>query len=533
MTHLLDRRQWIHATAGLAAAGTVQGSNTPAPAGCVVGQAESARVGEAVLAAGGNAVDAIVAAALTAGVVAVHSCGIGGYGGHLVLVQPDGRKVTAIDFNTVAPAGLRPDQFIDARGQVRPDHRFGWRSAGVPGTLAGLQLLLDRYGTWPLGKLLQPAIRYARDGFPVNKGFATALRAASGQLRQDPATAALLIDKGEPLPVDARYRNPDLADLLEKLADRGSVKSFYQGEIASQIATAFAKNGGLVTAADLAAYRAREVEPLRLDWRGFTTITAPLTSGGLTILQAFQVLKQLEWEKQQSKDPTTTHAYLETLRLVWQDRLRLLGDPEQVKVPVERLLSESYGHLLAQQVTSAVKHKKALPGTTDGRAADGTIHLCAVDKAGMMVALTLTHGEAFGARVMVPGLGLLLGHGMSRFDPQPGRPNSPAPGKRPLHNMCPTIVLKHGKPVLALGGTGGRRIPNAILATLAAYVGRDASMQEAVAAARWHTEGDQTLSADARVAEGNITYMRQLGYDVQRGSVATIQAADRAGKASR
>src|SRR5262249_35188261 len=193
------------------------------------------------------------------------------------------------------------------------------------------------------------------------------------------------------------------------------------------IAEAFQKNGGLVTAADLAAYRAREVEPLELAWCGYSVRTAPLTAGGASMLQALAVLKSLGWDNPPAHVPPTPTARLEGLRLTWAARLRVLGDPAKASIPLERLLSESYAKRLAAQVEAAVKGRKALRIGSEGRTTDGTVHLSVADSKGNLVALTLTHGNHFGARVAVAGLGLILGHGMSRFEPRPGHPNSPGP----------------------------------------------------------------------------------------------------------
>jgi gamma-glutamyltranspeptidase/glutathione hydrolase len=493
--------------------------------GVVVGQKQGAAAGLAVLAAGGNAVDAAVTAALVAGVAAVHSCGIGGYGGHMTIARPDG-KVSAIDFNSTAPAAAKPDLFpVDAEGRV-PDRRnaHGWLAAGVPGTLAGMQLALDRFGTLSFRQAVQPAIRCAEEGVPVSAAFAKVIAAGAARLHKDPGCAGLLFEKGKPLAEGATYRNRDLARLLRALAERNSVADFYQGEIARRIAEAFRKNGGLVTAKDLAAYRAREVAPLALSWQGCTIHTPPPTAGGLTALQTLGFLAALQWEKKPADDPKTAHYLLEALRLAWADRLAKLGDPDFVKVPIEELLSEKYLRGLARVVETAVREGKPAPALTDGRPSGGTIHLSAADSRGMLVALTLTHGEAFGAGVAVDGLGLILGHGISRFDPRPGRANSLAPGKRPLHNMCPTVVLRDGKPVLALGATGGRRIVNAVCETLACHVGRRLPLSDAVAAPRLHTEGGLDVLAEAKTPEAEKEYLRKLGYRLTAGSVATLNA---------
>ena len=494
--------------------------------GLVVGHIHAAKAGMEVLAEGGNAVDAAVAAGLAAGVSSVQMCGIGGYGGHLVIALPGGKKVTAIDFNTAAPAAARDDMFpLDEHGGVKGEvNSYGWLAAGVPGTLAGLQLALDRYGTWPLRKVIQPALRLARDGFEVSAALATATSEYRARLVKDAASARLLLHDGKPLERGMTFRNPELADLLETLAKRNSVDSFYRGDIGKRIAREFQKNGGLVTADDLAAYPAREVEPLVLEWRGHSIHTAPLTAGGLTVMQALSALKAMGWEKQAADDPATAQVMLETLRIAWNDRLTLLGDPSKVDVPIARLLSDDYARQTAERVEKAVMDQKPTAGTTDGRSAHGTVHLSAVDGQGMMVALTLTHGNSFGACITVDGLGLILGQGMSRFDPRPGKPNSPGPGKRPLHNMCPCVVLRDGQPLYCLGAVGGRRIPNAVFNLLAHLVGRGASLEDAVAAPRLHTEGDLNVVAEAAWPESSLDRLKKTGYKVKAGAVATLNA---------
>jgi gamma-glutamyltranspeptidase/glutathione hydrolase len=502
-------------------------SATAPSTGRVVGQPQGARAGAEVLAAGGNAVDAVVAAALVAAVTDIQQCGIGGYGGHMTLAVEAGRRVVSIDFNSAAPRAARPDMFLlDARGQVKGAvNLHGWLAAGVPGTLAGLQLALDRFGTQPFARLVQPALRYARDGFEVGPSLAAAVRNGRAQLAKDPEASRLLLPGGEPLRPGSRFRNPALADLLQTLAERGSVESFYRGDVARRIAESFRANGGLVTEADLADYRARVLEPLSLSWCGCTVRTAPLTAGGATVLEALAVLRALGWESLPPDDPHTTRARLEALRLAWDDRLRLLGDPEQADVPLDRLLSPKYAQRLAERVRAALREGRPVAATGDGRSAAGTVHLSAADGQGNLAALTLTHGEGFGARVAAAGLGLFLGHGMSRFDPRPGHPNAPGPGKRPLHNMCPTVVLRGGRAVAAVGAVGGRKIPNAVFDVLARLVGRGASLEEAVAAPRLHTDGRLTVVADAGWPPRDLDHLRQAGYTIQKGAAAVVHAA--------
>ncbi len=530
-SHSITRRRALElgAAAWMALNARPSWSGEPnADAGLVVGQPEGAESGRRVLADGGNAVDAAVAAALVSGVVAVSQCGIGGYGGHMVIAWPEG-KVTAIDFNSAAPAAAREDMYpLDARGRVvGAVNQFGWLAAGVPGTLAGLQLALDKFGSRPLAQLIEPAIRFARDGFPLPGGTAQAIRSFAAQFARDSGSAALFLPDGEPLAAGAIYRNPRLAAMLESLARDNSVAAFYRGAIARQIADEFQKRGGLVTEADLASYQAREVRPLSLDWSGMTLHTAPLTAGGLSVLQALATLKALQWERWDQHDPKTPHARIEALRLAWNDRLALLGDPEATAVPSERLLSAQYASASADRVRRALDKRTLIPGGTDGRTADGTVHLTAVDSKGMMVALTLTHGGGFGARVTVESLGLILGHGMSRFEPKPGHPNSPRAGRRPLDNMCPTIICRDSRPVVALGATGGRRIPNTMCDVLAQLVGHGRSLTEAYAAPRLHTEGDARLELGKGWSETDVEYLKLAGYTIASGNGANLNGIAR------
>jgi gamma-glutamyltranspeptidase/glutathione hydrolase len=429
---------------------------------------------------------------------------------------PNG-KVTSIDFNSTAPAAARPDMFpVDENGNVKGNvHTTGWLAAGVPGTLAGLQLALDKYGSMSFDQVVKPAIRYARNGFPVHHSFGYWQESALPHLKRDPESMRLFTRNGRSLQRGDTFRNPELADMLQKLADSGSVEMFYRGEIGRYIAGQFQKNGGIVTEADFANYHAIEQTPLTLNWMGHTIATAPLTAGGLSVLQVCRSLEALDWKALPKDGPLRTQAMVEALRIAWGDRLALFGDPEFVKVPVERLLSKKHAEQSAEKIKTALAEKRPVPVGSDGRTAGGTINLSAADTGGTMVAVTLTHGESFGARVTVKGLGLLLGHGMSRFDPVPGRLNSIAPGKRPLNNMCPSVVSKNGKPILAIGGTGGRRIPNAILQVLLHFLGEGRTIDDAVQAPRIHTEGNLDLRIEPGYAKTDVDYLKKIGYTIK------------------
>jgi gamma-glutamyltranspeptidase/glutathione hydrolase len=492
--------------------------------GAIVDEKFGARVGEEILAAGGNAIDAVVAAALASCIATPSRCGIGGYGGHMTIALARGKKVTSIDYNTTAPEAARADMYpLDHQGAVIDRKNFhGWLAAGVPGTLAGLQMALDRFGTRSFRELAQPAIRLAREGVPIDSFFARSIRNTAANFRKDPGSAKIFLENGEPLKEGQVLRNPELAEMLSTLAERNSVDSFYRGDIARRLAEQFQKNGGLVTVRDLAAYRAREVEPLRMEVKDLTVYTAPLTAGGLTVLEALSVLRALRWKPREN--PEATHARIEAIRYAWKDRLELLGDPEQVKAPVQRLLSESYARDLAGKVAAAVKAKEPAAIHIRQHEDEGTNNISCVDRHGNMVAATFTHGSTFGAQVTADGLGVTLGHGMSRFDPHPDHPNAPGPRKRPLHNMCPTVVLRHGRPVVAVGGAGGLRIPNAIYDVLVNYLFGGDSLANSIAAPRIHCTGTLTVGLEPKWPKGDAEYLAKIGFKVRNDTAAYASA---------
>lgn len=472
---------------GLAASLCRLRATEPDSAGIVMGETKGAEVGMRVLKEGGNAIDAIVAAALAGAVHAPNQFGIGGYGGHMVIRLANG-KVTCIDFNTTAPAG----------GSVT---MYGWLASSVPGILAGLQLALDRFGTRSFKSVVEPAIELAETGFPMSQGLANAIRSRAVELQADPASARLYFPK------DNTLRNLDLARMLRRLARQNSVRDFYEGDIARQIARAFENNGGLVTRKDLARYKALEVAPVQMDWKDYTFYTPPVTAGGITVLQAFGILKEL------SPELWTDRTLVETMRLAWKDRLAKLGDNS----PSHQLITPDYCRRCAESVKAGVQ------AAAISRPHRGTVHLNAADSAGNVVALTLTHGNAFGACVTVDGLGLTLGHGMSRFEPDPHHPNAPGPGKRPLTNMCPTLVLRKGKPVLALGAAGGRLIVNTVFHVLWNFAAGK-SLPEAIRAPRWHTEGNKELRLEKQWPDASREQFAALGYEIKPGGAAVARA---------
>ncbi len=494
MKHRLSRREMLAKTAQFAlgaAFGTscASASRLKSPVkGVLVGNSDGAQAAQTIFAAGGNAVDAAIAAAFVVGVSSPDECGIGGFGGSIMIAR--GGKIHCIDFNSTAPAAARPDMYpLDEKGAVKGKINFrGWLAPGVPGTLAGLQMALDRFGTKSLGEVLQPAIALAGTMAP-----------------------------------NSHFSYHALQETLFTLAKRNSVESFYRGDIAAEIADAFAKHGGMVTAKDLAAYQAREVIPYELDWNGVTLYTAPLCSGGLTTLEALSILKALKWEKMPSS-LQSAQARLESLRLAWRDRAEYFGDPDFESVPIRRLLSPEYGKELAAQVKSAVNAQRPVPINAPRIQQTGTANLSAGDEQGNLAAVTLSHGNSYGAQVTVQSLGLVLGQGMARFDPEPGHPNSIAPGKRPLHNMCPTLVVRDGRPVVAIGAAGGLKIPNAIYDFVSRYVGQRKSFADAVDAPRLNSIGGLDLRVEKDCPENELNYFKGMGYKVTQTPGASVSA---------
>lgn len=491
--------------------------------GCVVGEPAVEDVGAEILVQGGNAVDALVATALAGAVTQPHQTGIGGYASHAIFAMDGGRRIAAMDANSTAPAALTSDIFKpDSKGRVDGNKNMhGWLAAGVPGVIAGLKLALDQFGTMSFSEVLQPAIKLARDGFPVSAGLAGIFAKAATGFQKDPGSAKLYLPGGQPPVAGAVWKNPALAEMLIAMARANSIEPFYRGDIAQNIADAFAKNGGLVTAKDMAAYQARMVEPLKVSWGEHTIYTAPLTSGGLSVLQMLSILKAMGWDEIPD-GRRRIHARVEAMRLAWRDRLTLLGDPEFAQVPQAKLLSDVYAAECAEKIIAAVKAGRLLDPDFTTSTQDGTLNFSACDRHGNLAALTLTHGSSFGAQVTVEGLGLTLGHGMSRFDPRPDHPNAPGPGKRPLNNIVPVIITKGSLPVVAIGGRGGRKIPNAMFEFLTQYVVRKRPFADALRAPRLHTEGAKLVMFQKGWPKASTDSLAKIGYTLRPGSSATL-----------
>jgi gamma-glutamyltranspeptidase / glutathione hydrolase len=482
-----------------------------APALCVAPDRQAAEAGADMLRRGGNAFDAAVAAGFVEAVVSPFNCGIGGYAATGVGYHAATGRVVALDANAVAPAAAGPGMFpvVPARepnGYRLADdrHRHGPLSVAVPGVLGGLLAMLDAWGTLGREAVMAPAARIAREGVPLIPPHAHTWRTIEARAEGHPAP-----DFGDPPKL---VPMPRLAETLEAIADEGP-GLFYSGRIGRAIADHVRGLGGLLTRDDMAAYRARVVEPVTVEVRGHTLATPPPASGGLTSLQIVALFDRLErrGEVGPAGDPRGFEAFLEAAKVAWEERLTRLGDPRAMAVAPRDLLAAGHLDGLHERVLEGL----ARPGPGRLIAPDplkGTVHLAAADASGNLVSWTQTHGGGFGSMVMVPGTGVVLGHGMSRFEPRPGWVNSVAPGKRPLHNMAPVVATARGRAALAVGASGGRTIVNNVAALLINRLVLGLDPVDAVAVPRLQCETAEPATIESAAGAGCLAALRARGH---------------------
>jgi gamma-glutamyltranspeptidase/glutathione hydrolase len=471
--------------------------------------------GAAVLRAGGNAVDAAVAVAFALAVTHPSAGNVGG-GGFMMIRLASG-EVHAIDFREAAPASAttRKNQAqLDAGG-------IGYASAAVPGTVAGLLLARDRFGTRPLAELVAPAIALAKKGHKLGQRQAQVLGWNWKKLERDPAARAVWGSKKAPHQQGTVVRQPDLAKTLEAIAREGK-KGFYEGWVAAAFEKAMKAHGGLITAADLAAYEAKEREPLRFSYRGFEVATMPPPSmGGVAFAEIMLTLER--WRAYEAPPGAAAlHLFVEAARRSYAERRMVGVDPDfmppgENRSLLTRLLSGE--HLETRQ--PAVDREHATPSARVVASLDAaepespqTTHFSVVDAAGNAVSLTYTQSAAFGAKVMIPGTGVLLANAMGGFSP--GGPNAIAAGKRVASSMTPTLVVQDGKLVLVLGSPGGDTIPNTVAQVFRNVVDRGMTIDEAVEHPRIH---HQYLPDRVRYEKNNPPPPGVLAELGQRGHV--------------
>ncbi len=460
--------------------------------------ATATQVGVDILKEGGNAVDAAVAVGYALAVTHPQAGNLGG--GGFMLIRSKNGNTTAIDFREMAPAKATRDMFLDDQGN--PDSKKSLTShlaSGTPGTVAGFSLALDKYGTMPLNKVVQPAFKLARDGFIVNDALADDLKTYGSEvLPNHENSKAIFWKEGEPLKKGDTLVQANLAKSLEMIAENGP-DEFYKGTIAEQIAQEMQKNGGLITKEDLAAYKAVERTPISGDYRGYQVYSMPPpSSGGIHIVQILNILENFDMKKYGFGSADAMQIMAEAEKYAYADRSEYLGDPDFVKVPWQALTNKAYAKSIADQIdiNKAKPSSEIRPGKLAPYESNQTTHYSVVDKDGNAVAVTYTLNTTFGTGIVAGESGILLNNQMDDFSAKPGVPNvyglvggdanAVGPNKRPLSSMSPTIVVKDGKTWLVTGSPGGSRIITTVLQMVVNSIDYGMNVAEATNAPRFH-----------------------------------------------
>ena len=501
----------------------------------------ASNIGLNVLKAGGNAVDAAVAIGFALAVALPNAGNVGG-GGFMMVYDAKTTKAVAVDFREMAPAAASRNMYVDATTGKVIDGKslYTHYAIGVPGTVAGLTHALQKWGSMPLARVMQPSIDLADKGYPVSETLAKVLRQETRNMGKWDATKAIFWKNGAPMKPGDLLVQKDLAHSLRLIA-RDGAKAFYEGEIAHKIAADMAKNGNAMTLQDLRNYKVVEREPVRGTYRGYEVVTMPPpSSGGAHLVQILNIMERWPIRDWGHNSAQTVHHMAEAMKLAYADRSEYLGDPDFVKIPLAGLTSKKYADELAAQISPdrARSAKEIKPGKPQPYESNQTTHFSVVDKAGNMVAVTYTLNTNFGSGIVAPGTGIMLNNEMDDFSAKPGVPNAygliggdanaVAAGKRPLSSMTPTFVLKDGKPWLATGSPGGARIITTVLQQIVNGIDFGMNPAEAASQLRFH---HQWTPDELRVEKGfpvdTLNLLRQKGQNVvvkaSMGRTQTIQ----------
>ncbi len=483
----------------------------------------------AVFHEGGNAIDAAVTAALTLGVVDGENSGIGG--GCLILIRTTDGKFTAIDGREMAPAAANKDMFVKDGKPLPKASQTGPLASGVPGALAAYKIALQKCGTIELTRALAPGAKIAEEGFVVSRGYEQSIRSVEHGLAEFEGSRAIFFRDGQPVAAGERLMQSDLANTYRQVAEHGT-DYFYRGETARKIGEWMAKNGGILAAADFAAYQAKLREPIHSTYRGYEIVGfPPPSSGGVHVAEILNILEPFDLKSINQNDPlAATHIISEAFKLAFADRAYWLGDADFVSVP-RGLVSKDYAKELAAKIDPRRAIDVATHGSPPNFSQDvfgrHTTHIAAADAAGNWVAITATVNTTFGSKVIVPGTGVVLNDEMDDFSIAPGMPNafglvgaennSVAPGKRPLSSMSPTIVLdKSGKPVLTVGAAGGPKIITQVVLAIVRVLDFKESLPDAVEGARFHHQWrPNCVSYENGLAPKIVEGLRERGHNVE------------------
>nr|WP_295374677.1 gamma-glutamyltransferase [Pseudoxanthomonas sp.] len=498
--------------------------------GMVVSQSGYASdVGAQVLRDGGNAVDAAVAMGFTMAVTLPRAGNIGG-DGYLLIRLADGRAA-AVDFRSMAPALAKLDLYVDQTGKLQ-GHNAGIRTAGVPGTVAGLALAHRKYGRLPWKRLLAPAIRLADEGMVLTPDEAFALDWGRRRLaRSDAGAKVFLHGDGSALRAGERLVQSDLAWSLRQIAEHGA-DAFYRGEIANRIDAGMRANGGLLRKEDLAAYRAIEREPLRSSYRGHELLTMPPSSGGGPgVAMTLNILENFDLASMGAGSADALHLIAEASKRTWRDRQAYVRDPATGRIPLEGIVSKAYGASRAKEIRMdrATPARQVRAGDLWDQESHETTQFSAADREGNVVSATYTIGADFGSGMMMEGTGFLLGNLIGNFSLQAqldaahagSKPpaNALRAGARPVSSMSPTILLRDGKPWLVTGSPGGNTIPGTVVQMIVDVVDFGMNIAEATSFPRIH----QTMGADGELqiergfSPDTLRILRGRGHAIKQG----------------
>lgn len=495
--------------------------------------------GVQMLLQGGNAVDAALATAFALTVVEPAMSHLGGQGNMLVHMAAEGRTV-AIDFYPTAPAAAHEGMYEWIPTPTQGGYRFwtkddlnttGALSVCVPGNIAAWMEAHRRWATLPLSTIVAPAVAYARSGVPMTRRMAAFSAEAQDRLARFPATAALFLrPDGTPLQEGDTVVQPDLARTLELLAREGA-DAFYRGEIAKAIVACLQEQGGIMTLDDLARYPAEDMRimtPEQVPYRGYAVEATPPSSSAV-LLPLMRLIEGFDLSAFGPLDGEKLHILAECMKLAFADRTVHTGDPAFVDMPLEGLLSQAYADARRALIRldragrpaagDPWQHQARQPAATNPAPLGGddnacTTHHSHVDRHGNFVAWTQSLGDAFGSAMILPGYGFLLNNAMKLFDPRPGLKNSVGPRKRPATAPCPALLLKDGKPVMALGSPSGTRIINAVAQTIVHVVDHGMGLQDAVHQPRIHWSGDE-FELEQDVPAASQAHLQALGHELQ------------------
>jgi gamma-glutamyltranspeptidase/glutathione hydrolase len=462
----------------------------------------ASRVGVEIMKRGGNAVDAAIAIAFTLAVTHPAAGNLGG-GGFMMIRLKDGRT-TAIDYREMAPAAAHRDVYLDKNGTLiegEGGSLIGYRAAGVPGTVRGMELALNKYGSGKLtwSQLVEPARRLAANGFTVTHSLARSLENSHEYLSQYAETKRIYLRNGRYYREGELFRQPELAVTFARL-QRFGPNEFYQGETARLIAADIKRNNGLMTLEDLRGYVAKERSPLRGNYRGHEIISMPPpSSGGAVLIEMLNILEGFELDKFEASSSERYHLMAEAMRRAFADRAEYMGDTDFVKAPIAGLIDKSYAARLRSSIDTerASSSTDVKAGRPAGYESEETTHFTVVDAEGNAVANTYTLNNSYGSAAMAKGTGILLNNEMDDFAAKPGTPNlygliqgernAVAPKKRPLSAMTPTIVLrKDGSLWFTAGSPGGPTIINTVLCIITNVIDYEMNIQQAIDFPRIH-----------------------------------------------